>query len=105
MQAATHRSAGIDEGDVALEPSHRPVERAVDGLVFIFLVGGLNYQCPLTSRGHDPKGIRAVQTTSNHPGLGGSTGAVGGRRGVNIPLFTTWTPSGGWGQELPQLLT
>lgn len=81
--AAAHRSAGVDQSDVALETSHRPVEGAVDGLVFILLVGGLNHQRPLVSRVHDPRGIWAVQVTLNHPGLGGGAGAGGGSQGFS----------------------
>lgn len=38
----TCRLARVDDGDVILQPLHRPVEEAVDGLVLIFLVGGFN---------------------------------------------------------------
>lgn len=41
---ATYRLAGVHVGDVTLQPLHGPVEEAVDGLVFILLVGGLNDQ-------------------------------------------------------------
>lgn len=40
----TYRLAGVHVGDVTLQPLHSPVEEAVDGLVFILLVGGLNDQ-------------------------------------------------------------
>lgn len=41
---ATYRLAGVYVGDVTLQPLHSPVEEAVNGLVFILLVGGLNDQ-------------------------------------------------------------
>lgn len=53
-----HRSAGIDVSDVVLESSHRPVEGAVDGLVVILLVWGLDNQLhrvAQSSRVHDSR--------------------------------------------------
>lgn len=42
--SATYWLAGVHVGDVTLQPLHSPVEKAVNGLVFILLVGGLNDQ-------------------------------------------------------------
>lgn len=56
---AAYRLAGVNVGDVALQPLHRPVEEATDDLVFILLVRGLDDQCYRTiqrSRVHDSRG-------------------------------------------------
>ena len=39
-----YRLAGIHIGDVAFQSLHGPVEEAVDGLVIVLLVGGLDDQ-------------------------------------------------------------
>lgn len=44
MKKAIYRLAGVHFRDVTLQPLHSPVEEAVNGLVFILLVGGLNDQ-------------------------------------------------------------
>lgn len=41
---ASYWLAGVHIGDVTLQLLHSPVEEAVDGLVFILLVGSLNDQ-------------------------------------------------------------
>lgn len=55
---AAYRLAGVNVGDVALQPLHRPVEEAADDLVVILLVGGLDDQRYRIqrSRVHDSRG-------------------------------------------------
>lgn len=38
----THRLAGVNVGEVRLQPAHGPVQKAVDGLVGVLLVGRLD---------------------------------------------------------------
>lgn len=86
----THRLAGVNVGEVRLQPAHGPVQKAVDGLVGVLLVGRLDdeghrvaHHALLHAAGPAPLPPPGTRSRSEPRALG-----MGSARGAELPQAT-----------------